>query len=90
VTDRSYRRAADVLWRNVGPDVILTRPKTETVAELSDSGAQVWRFLDRTSTARDVAARFDGFSHSSGEIEAGVKILLDDLVWRGYCSRGDS
>lgn len=88
MTASSYRRSTDVLWRNVGPDVILLRPKTETIVELSESGAEVWRFLEQASTARDVAARFDGFSHGPAEIEAGVRILLDDLVWRGFCTRG--
>jgi hypothetical protein len=73
----------------VGVDVILTRPKTETIAELSESGAEVWRLLEHQSTARDVAARFEGFSHAAAEIEVGVKTLLEDLVWRGYCTRGD-
>jgi coenzyme PQQ synthesis protein D (PqqD) len=89
LSSRPYHRAPDVLWRNVGADVILTRPKTETIAGLSESGAEVWRLLEHQSTARDVAARFEGFSHASAEIEAGVKALLDDLVWRGYCSRDD-
>ena len=85
----SYRRSSDVLWRNVGPEVILTRPKTETIAELSESGADVWRLLEEPSTVQGVAARLDGSSLRKGEMEAGLKALLDDLVSRGYCARGE-
>jgi hypothetical protein len=85
----SYRRSPDVLWRNVGPEAILTRPKTETIAELSDSGAEVWRLLEEPSTVHGVVARLDGSSLGTREIEAGVKVLLDDLVWRGYCTRDE-
>jgi Coenzyme PQQ synthesis protein D (PqqD) len=89
VSVRSYRRSPDVLWRNVGPEVILTRPKTETIAELSESGAEVWRLLEEPRTVRGIAAGLDGFAQEGGNIEADVKALLDDLVWRGYCTRGD-
>ena len=85
----SYRRSPDVLWRNVGPEVLLTRPKTEAIAELSESGAEIWRLLEEPSTVQGVAARLGRTSLGAGEMEAGVKTLLDDLVWRGYCTRGE-
>lgn len=84
-----YHRSPDVLWRNVGSEVILTRPKTEALAELSDAGADVWRLLDEPITVRDAATRLDGFPQGAGELQAGVRALLDDLVWHGYCTRDD-
>jgi coenzyme PQQ synthesis protein D (PqqD) len=89
VNDRAYSRSPDVLWRNVGTDVILTRPHADTIAELSRSGADVWRMLEHKSSAREVAAELAGYSHGAAEIETGVRVLLDDLVWRGYCIRDD-
>jgi hypothetical protein len=89
VSDPSYRRSPDVLWRNVGPEVLLTRPRTETTEVLSETAAEVWRHLERPGTALELADQLDGFAGRADEIVGGVKALLLDLVWRGYCVRND-
>jgi len=89
VSDPSYQRSANVLWRNVGPEVLLTRPKTETTEVLSETAAEVWRLLEDPGTALEIADRLDGFAGRAEEIAGGVKALLLDLVWRGHCTRND-
>jgi hypothetical protein len=89
VSDPSYRRSSDVLWRNVGPEVLLTRPAIQTTEVLSETAAQVWRLLEYPGTALEVADRLDGFAGRADEIAGGVNALLMDLVWRGHCTRND-
>jgi hypothetical protein len=89
VSDPSYRRSPDVLWRNVGPEVLLTRPRIETTEVLSETAAQVWRLLEDPGTALEVADRLDGFAGQADEIAGGVNALLLDLVWRGHCAHDD-
>lgn len=89
MSDPAYRRSSDVLWRNVGPEVLLTRPTTETTDVLSETAAAVWRLLERRRSALEIADRLDGFEGRAEEIAAGVDALLMDLVRRAYCTRGD-
>ena len=89
MSDPSYRRSSDVLWRNVGPEVLLTRPAIQTTAVLSETAAQVWRLLERPGTALEIADRLDGFAGKADEIAGGVHALLMDLAWRGHCTRSD-
>lgn len=89
MSDPSYRRSPDVLWRNVGPEVLLTRPRIETTEVLSETAAEVWRLLEDRATALEVADRLDGFAGRADEIAGGVNALLLDLAWRGYCMRDD-
>ena len=89
MNDPSYRRSSDVLWRNVGPEVLLTRPKIETTEVLSEIAADVWRLLERPGTALEVADRLDGFAGKAEEIAGGVNALLMDLVRRGHCTLND-
>jgi len=89
VSDPSYRRSPDVLWRNVGPEVLLTRPAIQTTEVLSETAAQVWRLLEYAGTALEVADRLDGFAGRADEIAGGVNALLMDLVWHGHCTRND-
>ena len=89
MSDPSYRRSSDVLWRNVGPEVLLTRPGIETTEVLSETAAEVWRLLERPGTALALADRVEGFAGRADEIAGGVTALLLDLVWRGHCSRDD-
>jgi coenzyme PQQ synthesis protein D (PqqD) len=89
VSDLSYRRSSNVLWRNVGPEVLLTRAESETTQVLSKTAADVWRLLERPRTAREIADRLGGFEGRADEIAIGVEALLMDLVWRGYSTRGD-
>ena len=43
MNETPYRRSSEVLWRNVGPEVLLTRPGVETTEVLSETAAEAWR-----------------------------------------------
>lgn len=87
MNETPYRRSSEVLWRNVGPEVLLTRPGVETTEVLSETAAEAWRVLERPGTAHDVAARLGGFAGRPDEIAIGVNALLLELVQRGHCTR---
>ena len=89
MSDPSYRRSTDVLWRNVGWEVLVTRPDIETIEVLSQTAAGAWRLLEDPGTALQIADRLEGFVGRADEIAVGVNALLIDLVRRGYCTHDD-
>lgn len=89
MSDPGYERSPDVLWRNVGSEILLTRPNVDTTDVLSETAAQVWMLLEVPGTALEISERLDGFAGRADEIAGGVRALLADLVRRGHCARTD-
>jgi hypothetical protein len=89
VTDHSYRRSAEVLWRNVGPEVLITRQVDTTMDVLSPAASAVWRLLGRPKSADEIADQLNGSEGQAEEISTGVETMLRELLRRGYIERGD-
>lgn len=79
-------RSPDVLWRDGGGDVVLTRQgRAELDVLPMGSAAEVWRSLETPRRVRDV---IDGLARNFG-VEAtvvaqGIAPLLEDLIGKGY------
>lgn len=78
-----FRRAPDVLWRNVGADVLTARPRAEGFDLLSGGAGHVWRCLERPRTRAEVIELLAAGGALPEDPETAVQRVLDDLTDRG-------
>lgn len=80
-----FRRAAGVLERRFGGEVLLAARGRRAVDRLAGTGAAVWELLDEPRTAAALAAALEAaYEAEPGSIERDVRALLEDLAARGY------
>jgi Coenzyme PQQ synthesis protein D (PqqD) len=77
-------RRADVAWRNVGPEVLIARPRRADFDVLQGAVAEVWRTLERptsvTQVASILASRYDA---DPATIASDLAHTMADLHARG-------
>jgi len=74
------RRASDLLWRDLGGEILATTPGGKGVERLGGSALQVWALLERSRTVEECTGAIAG---SSDVIAAEVESFIQELVARG-------
>ena len=88
MTDRPYRRAADVLHSPVGDDVVALRVAGGRCFGMEDVTAEVWRQLDSPAGLDAIcAALLDRYDVDPATCRAEVGQLLDQMVGAGLVER---
>lgn len=82
-----FRRVAEVLWRNVGTDVLAARPGEEGFDLLGGGAGRVWRCLDRPRTRPEVIGLLAAEDALPEDPDTAVQRVLDDLADRGLVAR---
>jgi hypothetical protein len=78
-----FRRSASTLSRNVGDEVLVTRPYSDGIASLPDSAGVIWRRLASPVTLPQLVQDLSQvYAVEAIEIEDDVKTLLDGLLHR--------
>lgn len=73
-------RASDLLWRDLGGEILVTAPGGKGVERLGGSALQVWALLERPRTVEECTRAIAG---PSDAIAAEVESFLEELVARG-------
>ncbi|HXF72518.1 MAG TPA: PqqD family protein [Actinomycetota bacterium] len=83
-----FRRAAGVLSRRFGGEVLLGLRGRAEVDRLEGTAAAVWELLEGPATAAEVAAALAAsYDAPASAIERDVRALLSELAARGYVER---
>ena len=81
--------APDMVWREVGGEMVLLDPNQNKIMGLNGTGGEVWNALDGTRTLAEVAsllaARFD---KDADEVIEDVLAFARVLVERGLAAAG--
>lgn len=81
--ERRWQRA-DVAWRNVGPEVVIARPRRDDFDVLGGATAEVWRTLARPTSVTRMASMFAArYPADRATIAAGLARTVADLQARG-------
>lgn len=88
----SYRVAEDVIFREVGGELMLMHLSTGYYFGLNAVGGKVWEHLQsgRATVAKIARLIADDFSMDSAEVEADVTALIADLLRHGLLEVDDS
>jgi hypothetical protein len=85
LTSSRIHRSQEVLWRTVGPEVLLTSLESDGFEVLSETAADVWRLLESPRTTAEIAARLSvRFGEPVELVTTGVERLVRDLRAHGY------
>lgn len=77
------RIAEDVIWRDLGEEVVILNLATSTYFGLSGAGSHMWRqFAEHGSPEQTVAALEDQFEVATAQLRADLDALLRDLESR--------
>jgi Coenzyme PQQ synthesis protein D (PqqD) len=76
-----YRQSPDVLFRDLGEELLVTAPTGTEIESLQGSAVAVWETLGEGTTYPDLLSSLSlAFSASIETIEDDVKSLLDDFL----------
>jgi hypothetical protein len=76
-----FKQAESSLMRNVGTEVIVTRPFSNRVEGLSGSAGAIWSRLATPVTLPELVSDVSTMYHvATEEIEDDVKALLENLI----------
>ncbi|MBW3578450.1 MAG: PqqD family protein [Actinobacteria bacterium] len=79
--DRRFRRSPDVVWRNVGRDVLLAPPGVPGYELLTGAGGQLWRELAGAPTVAELTGALAVlFGVPSHDILADVEQMVRTLA----------
>ena len=85
-----FRRRVHILWRWVGPEVILASPDRSDFEELSATAGVAWWLLESPRTVQELADELGStFGIPSSSITEDIGYLLQDLLRRGLVEATD-
>jgi hypothetical protein len=77
-----------VLFRRIGPEVVLARVDGEDLESLSETAGAVWGLLDEPRSVDELATALRAsYGSDPARIASDVEALLDELVGRGVVER---
>jgi hypothetical protein len=80
-----YSRSGCVLWRRVGPQVLVADPEGGEIGSLSEPASAAWLFLERPRTQFDLTdALAETFATARDEVATHVEHMLGVLEQRGW------
>jgi hypothetical protein len=84
-------RNEKIRWTNVGDDIVLMDPDTESYFQLNATAAVVWELADSKSTVADMVREICGeFAADPQTVEADVVELVAALRERGLLQVGNA
>lgn len=85
MTEARFVRSPRALFRSVGAEVLVTAPDREDVDRLSPTAGAVWSLLGEPRTLSTLVDDLaDAFGAPRERIAADVRVLVTDLVRRGW------
>lgn len=78
--DRRWRPNADVVYRNLGGEVVLVHLQTNKIFALNATGARLWELLIEGHSHREIRERLlEEFTVTERELDREVEELLSTL-----------
>jgi Coenzyme PQQ synthesis protein D (PqqD) len=82
--ETQLRPNPDVVWRQVGDEVVLVNMKTNRIYSLNSTGARLWELLDSGADRREIEqAMLDEFDVEPAQLREEIDSQLDRLAREG-------
>lgn len=79
----SYRMPDNVVFQEVGDDIVLLNLDTGTYFGLNQTGAEIYRHLLKAKGLEKIVEAMAEFDIESDELHADARALVDELVANG-------
>lgn len=82
--ETQLRPNPDVVWRQVGDEVVLVNMKTNLIYSLNSTGARLWELLDSGADRREIEqAMLDEFDVEPAQLRQEIDSQLERLAREG-------